>query len=82
MHRKGSSCAYENSHKGECDGTMALDKSVPKTPSKFTKEDEKEVHKDKKAMNILFNGIDKYMFGNVINCTTFKGSFGHHTDFM
>ena len=38
----------------------------------FTELDEKEVHKDKKAMNILFNGLDKNMFDNVINCTTSK----------
>ena len=38
---------------------MAPDKFVPKTPVEFTEEDEKEVHKDKKAMNILFNGLDK-----------------------
>ena len=54
------------------DGIMAPDKCVLKTPSKFTEEDEKEVHKDKKAMNIMFNGLDKYMFDNVINCTTSK----------
>ena len=54
------------------DGTMAPDKFVPKTSSEFTEEDEKEVHKDKKAMNILFNGLDKNMFDNVINCTTSK----------
>ena len=54
------------------DGTMAPDKSVPKTPSAFDEEDEKEVHKDKKAMNILFNGLDKDMFDNVINCITSK----------
>ena len=41
------------------DETMAPDKFVPKTSSEFTDEDEKEVHKDKKAMNILFNGLDK-----------------------
>ena len=54
------------------DGTMAPYKFVPKTSSEFTEEGEKEVHKDKKAMNILFNGIDKNMFDNVINCTTSK----------
>ena len=54
------------------DGTIAADKFVPKTVSEYIEEDEKEVHKDKKAMNILFNGIDKNMFDNVINCTTSK----------
>ena len=51
------------------DGSIVADKSVPKTISEFIEEDEKEVHKNKKAMNILFNGMDKYMFDNVINCT-------------
>ena len=52
------------------DGSMTPDKFVPKTSSKFTGEDEKEVHKDKKTMNILFNGLDKDMFDNIINYTT------------
>ena len=42
------------------DGTIAADKFIPK------------VHKDKKAMNIMFNGLDEDMFDNVINCTTSK----------
>ena len=50
--------------------TMAPDKFIPKTSYEFTEKDEKEVHKDKKAMNILFNGLNKNMFDNVINCTT------------
>ena len=54
------------------DGTIAVDKFVPKVASEYIEEDEKEVHKDKKAMNILFNGLDKDMFDNVINCTTSK----------
>ena len=54
------------------DGTIAADKFIPKVASEFTEEDEKEVHKDKKAMNILFNGLEKDMFDNVINCTTSK----------
>ena len=54
------------------DGIMAPGKFIPKTSSEFTEEDEKEVYKDKKAMNILFNGLDKNMFDNVINCTTSK----------
>ena len=45
---------------------------MPKNISKFTKEDEKTVHKDKKAMNILSNCIDADMFDNFINCTTAK----------
>ena len=48
------------------------DEEVPKPLSEYTEEDEKEVHKDKKAMNILFNGLDADMFDNVINCTTAK----------
>ena len=30
------------------------------------------MHKDKKAMNTLFNGLDNDMVDNVINCTTSK----------
>ena len=51
-------------------GTIADGKFIPKVASEFIEEDEKEVHKDKKATNILFNGLDKDMFENVINCTT------------
>nr|XP_017250775.1 PREDICTED: uncharacterized protein LOC108221405 [Daucus carota subsp. sativus] len=54
------------------DGSEGEDIEVPKNPSEFTEEDEKEVHKDKKAMNILFNGIDDDMFDSVINCPTAK----------
>ena len=53
-------------------GTIASNKFVPKAASEYTEEDEKEVYKDKKAMNILFNGFDKDMFDNVITCTTSK----------
>ncbi|XP_063936091.1 uncharacterized protein LOC135147168 [Daucus carota subsp. sativus] len=54
------------------DGSEAEDVEVPKNPSEFTEEDEKEVHKDNKAMNILFNGIDDDMFDSVINCPIAK----------
>ena len=54
------------------DGTIAAKKFVPKVAYEYTEEDEKELHKDKKAMNILFNGLDKDMFDNVIICTTSK----------
>ena len=40
------------------DGTMTPDKFIPKTPVEFTEENGEEVHKDKMAMNILFNGLD------------------------
>ena len=53
-------------------GEDLVDTLVPKSATEFTEEDQKEVHKDKKAMNILFNGIDSDMFDNVINCTTAK----------
>ena len=49
-----------------------IDQQVPKPLVEYNEEDEKEVHKDKKAMNILFNGLDADMFYNVINCTTSK----------
>ena len=54
------------------DGTIATDNFVPKVASEYTEEDEKEVQKYKKVMNIMFNGLDKDMFDNVINCTTSK----------
>ena len=46
--------------------------TIPKTRSEWTLEDIAEVHKDKKAMNILFNSLDGDMFKNVINCSTAK----------
>ena len=54
------------------DGTIDVENFISKVASEFTEEDEKKVHKDKKAMNILFNGLDKDMFDNVIKCTTSK----------
>ena len=54
------------------DGSEAEDVEVTKSISEFTKEDEKEVHKDKKAVTILLNGFDTDMFDNLINCTTAK----------
>ena len=54
------------------DGTIAAEKFVLKATSEYTEEDVKEVHKDKKTMNILLNGLNKDMFNNVINCTTSK----------
>ncbi|XP_063949970.1 uncharacterized protein LOC135152795 [Daucus carota subsp. sativus] len=54
------------------DGSEREDVEVPKNRSEFTEEDEKEVQKDNKAMNILFNGIDDDMFDSVINCPTAK----------
>ena len=38
-------------------GSIAADKFVPKSAPEFIEEDEKEVHKDKKAMKIMFNGL-------------------------
>ncbi|KAL8104283.1 hypothetical protein AgCh_028487 [Apium graveolens] len=51
---------------------VAVAKSIPKPRAEWTPEDIKEVHKDKKAMNILFNGLDKDMFDNVINSLSTK----------
>ena len=45
---------------------------IPKPVHEYSPEDIEEVHKDKKAMNILFNGLDTDMFDNVINCATAK----------
>ena len=52
--------------------TIAVGQSIPKPRAEWTMEDTEEVHKDKKAMNILFNGLNMDMFDNVINCTTAK----------
>ena len=46
--------------------------TIPKLRSEWTPEDIIAVHKEKKAMNILFNGLDSDMFDNVINCSTAK----------
>ncbi|KAK1385355.1 hypothetical protein POM88_023090 [Heracleum sosnowskyi] len=46
--------------------------TIPKLRSEWTPEDIVAVHKEKKAMNILFNGLDSDMFDNVINCSTAK----------
>ena len=54
------------------DGSEAEDVDVPKSVSEFTEKDENGVHKDNKAMNILYNDIDDDMFDRVINCTTAK----------
>jgi len=52
--------------------TVAVGQSIPKPKAEWTVEDIEEVHKDKKAMNILFNGLDQDMFDNVINSQTAK----------
>ena len=70
--KKGPHVAMKIVTSVNADEKMAPDKFFPKTSSEFTEEDEKEVHKDKKAINILFNGLDKNMFDNVINYTTSK----------
>ncbi|KAL8108911.1 hypothetical protein AgCh_025127 [Apium graveolens] len=41
---------------------------ILKPQSEWADEDIEQVHKDKKAMTILFNGLDGDMFDNVINC--------------
>lgn len=53
-------------------GITGPKKSIPKALSEYTEEDERKVHKEKKTINIMFNGLDKNTFDNVINCTTFK----------
>ena len=47
--------------------TVVVGQFIPKPKAEWTLEDTEEVHKDKKAMNILFNDLDKDMFDNVIN---------------
>lgn len=57
----------------EINGSIGVDKIISKIIFEFTLEDIEEVHKNKKAMIILFNGIDQDMFENVIHCITSKG---------
>ncbi|KAL8090278.1 hypothetical protein AgCh_039664 [Apium graveolens] len=52
--------------------TVAVGQSIPKSRAEWTPEDIEEVHKDKKAINILFNSLDKDMFDNVINSLSAK----------
>ena len=46
--------------------------SVPKPRHEWSDPDTEQLWKDKKAMNILFNGVDGDMFDNIINCKTAK----------
>ncbi|KAL8121230.1 hypothetical protein AgCh_018101 [Apium graveolens] len=46
--------------------------SVPKPRHEWSDPDIEQVRKDKKAMNILFNGVDGDMFDNIINYKTAK----------
>ncbi|KAL8124326.1 hypothetical protein AgCh_012105 [Apium graveolens] len=46
--------------------------SVPKTRHEWSDPNIEQVMKDKKAMNILFNGVDGDMFDNIINCKIAK----------
>ncbi|KAL8120009.1 hypothetical protein AgCh_017224 [Apium graveolens] len=46
--------------------------SVPKPRHEWSDLDIEQVRKDKKAMNILFNGVDGDIFDNIINCKTAK----------
>ncbi|KAL8099433.1 hypothetical protein AgCh_031896 [Apium graveolens] len=46
--------------------------SVPKPRHEWSDPDIEQVRKKKKAMNILFNGVDGDMFDNIINCKTTK----------
>ena len=60
---------------GEASSTTATgkDKGVTQKPnSEYSPKDIEEVHKDKKTMNILFNGLEKYLFDNAINHTAAK----------
>ena len=54
------------------DGDENIGKKIPKPMNEYSLKDTEEVHKDKMTMNILFNGLEQYMFDNVINCSTSK----------
>ncbi|KAL8107855.1 hypothetical protein AgCh_024312 [Apium graveolens] len=49
--------------------TVAFGQSISKLKAEWTI---KEIRKDKKAMNIMFNGLDQDMFDNVTNSQTAK----------
>ncbi|KAL8127875.1 hypothetical protein AgCh_014714 [Apium graveolens] len=50
--------------------TIVNKSSILKPRAEWSDPDIKQVHKDKKVMNILFNGVDGDMFDNIINCKT------------
>ena len=47
-------------------------KMIPKLVHEYSQEDTEEIHKDKKTMNILFNGLNQEMIDSVISCSTAK----------
>ena len=56
----------------EADGEDMVSKMVPKPIYEYSQEDTEEVHKDKKTMNLLFNGLDQEMIDSVISCISAK----------
>ncbi|XP_063942649.1 uncharacterized protein LOC135150316 [Daucus carota subsp. sativus] len=54
------------------DGEDMVGKMILKPIHEFSQEDTEEVHKDKKTMNLLFNGLDQEMIDSVISCTSAK----------
>ena len=54
------------------DGEHMGGKMIPKPIYEYSPEDTEEVHKNKKIMKILFNGLDQEMFDSVISCSTSK----------
>lgn len=57
------------------------ERAIPKPVTEYSPEDIEEVHKDKKILNILFNGLDRYM----LQCHKmhyYKRSLGHYPNFM
>lgn len=54
---------------------------ILKSVNEHSPEDIKEVHKEKKTMNILFNGLDQDMFDNVI-LHYLKRGLGHHLNII
>lgn len=57
---------------GAANGTIGLDRIVPKNSANYSLEDLEEINKDKRAMNILYNVIDSDMFESVMNSDTTK----------
>ena len=83
LDKRYANCMFKRPHVymkictcGGADGDENFGKMISKHVNEYSPEDTEEVHKYKKTMNILFNGLEQDMFDNVINCTTSKEVWG------
>ncbi|KAL8120203.1 hypothetical protein AgCh_017376 [Apium graveolens] len=72
---------FQHDHDGNYDPSIMVENffkgknfgpTLPAYESNLEDTDKEQVQKDKKAMNILFNGVDSDLFDNIINCKTAK----------